>query len=134
MTWQKYLSNPLASSNPTSPNLKRYHSLKQLGIDMLNWHGSMGDPIYAVGSFYINDQPYPDRSVVVRARDGLSSMIPGADARAHGWTAKDARELRSMVRALDNILSKSTSSKRRARCGCAEDEACDECRSRGKKW
>lgn len=42
-----------------------------LGLRMQQWHSSMSDPVYAVGSFYFADQVYPDKSVV---EDALHSM------------------------------------------------------------
>lgn len=45
---------------------------EELGEMMLNWHSSMGDPIYAVGSYYVSGKVYPDAEVVRRALDSLS--------------------------------------------------------------
>lgn len=39
----------------------------QLGSRLCNWHSSMHDPVYAVGSFYIDSRVYPDKDVVVDA-------------------------------------------------------------------
>lgn len=79
---------------------------KKIGLAMQNWHSSMGDPIYAVGSYYFSDMEYPKREVVEEARDSIESMIPRADAGAHGWTKKDAAELRRIKKYLDKVLAK----------------------------
>lgn len=42
-----------------------------LGSRMLEWHGGQDDPVYAVGSFYIDSQRYPDPAV---ARDALANL------------------------------------------------------------
>jgi len=44
---------------------------EELGERMLNWHSSMSDPIYAVGSFYIDGQVYPKSDIV---RDALHNL------------------------------------------------------------
>ena len=36
----------------------------QLGERLQQWHSSMSDPIYAVGSLYFANQVYPDKSIV----------------------------------------------------------------------
>jgi len=47
-------------------------SMSELGERMLHWHSSGGDPIYAVGSFYFSDMPYPDGEIVRRAHANLT--------------------------------------------------------------
>ena len=44
---------------------------KKLGERLLQWHSSGGDPIYAVGSYFISGDCYPDKSVVQRALSGI---------------------------------------------------------------
>src|SRR5713101_940435 len=39
-------------------------SRHELGSLLLNWHGSQYDPTYAVGSFYIDNNVYPNKDVV----------------------------------------------------------------------
>lgn len=39
---------------------------------MLNWHSSMSDPIYAVGSYYVDNRAYPDADIVSQAVLNLS--------------------------------------------------------------
>jgi hypothetical protein len=47
----------------------------ELGERLCNWHSSMGDPIYAVGSFYVSGQVYPDKSIVEDAISSLTSTL-----------------------------------------------------------
>lgn len=35
-----------------------------LGERLLQWHSSMGDPVYAVGSYYVSDMVYPKKEMV----------------------------------------------------------------------
>jgi hypothetical protein len=46
-----------------------------IGIRLLNWHSSMHDPIYAVGSFYFGDKVYPDRDTVSDALQSVCKML-----------------------------------------------------------
>ncbi len=64
---------------------------------MQQWHSSSGDPIYAVGSFYYADRKYPDANVTVAALESIESLIPRADAGAHGWKKSDAAQLRRIA-------------------------------------
>ncbi len=43
-----------------------------LGERLCQWHSSMHDPIYAVGSFYVSGQVYPDKQIVQDAIDNLT--------------------------------------------------------------
>lgn len=45
-----------------------------LGLAMQNWHSSMGDPIYAVGSYYFAGMVYPDRAIVENAITSFERM------------------------------------------------------------
>ncbi len=47
----------------------------ELGERMQQWHSSMGDPIYAVGSFYFSGQVYPDKEIVENAISNLTSDL-----------------------------------------------------------
>jgi sirohydrochlorin ferrochelatase len=74
-------------------------SCKRLGLEMLNWHSSGGDPVYAAGSnLYAGHRV--QRDIARRAATQLESYIPDARARRHGWTPKEARILAKMVRQL----------------------------------
>jgi hypothetical protein len=44
---------------------------RELGLRLMNWHSSMSDPIYAVGSFYFSGDVYPSKEVV---EDCLSNL------------------------------------------------------------
>ncbi len=70
---------------------------RRLGEKLLHWHSSGSDPIYAVGSFYIDDRPYPDKGVVENALTALNALEPRARAGEAGWTRRDATELRNIV-------------------------------------
>lgn len=48
---------------------------QELGERLCQWHGSMSDPIYAVGSFYVDGQVYPDKEVVESALTSLTSTL-----------------------------------------------------------
>ena len=43
-----------------------------LGERLCNWHSSMHDPVYAVGSFYVSGQVYPDKEIVDNAISNLT--------------------------------------------------------------
>lgn len=43
----------------------------ELGSLLLTWHSGQEDPIYAVGSFYLDDDLYPDASTV---RDAIFNL------------------------------------------------------------
>lgn len=80
-------------------------TLRQAGEKLHHWHSGM-DAVYAVGSYYASGKEYPDPKVVERARDQLARDLPKAEAGMHGWTKRDAAELRSLVRFLDGKLKK----------------------------
>lgn len=75
----------------------RFVERRRLGEKMLHWHSSGSDPIYAVGSFYVSNKPYPNRDIVERALHEMNKTEPLARAGAHGWTKRDATELRNIV-------------------------------------
>lgn len=74
-------------------------SCKRLGLELLNWHSSGGDPIYAAGSSLYAGRRIP-RDVAKRAAANLESFIPDARARRHGWTPKEARLLSKLAKQL----------------------------------
>lgn len=47
----------------------------ELGSRLCNWHSSMHDPVYAVGSFYIDRQVYPDKEIVENALTNLTNDL-----------------------------------------------------------
>jgi hypothetical protein len=50
----------------------------ELGERLCQWHSSMHDPIYAVGSFYVSDIRYPQKSIVEDAIHNLTSDLDQA--------------------------------------------------------
>lgn len=46
---------------------------QHLGDRLCQWHGSMNDPVYAVGSFYVANQRYPKHEIVKDALHNLRS-------------------------------------------------------------
>lgn len=82
---------------------------KKLGEMMSPWgsdmsygigSGSMG----AVASYYSGDHVYPDRAIVEQAIAEAEKNEPLAKAGSHGWTKKDAAELRMIARGLRHFL------------------------------
>lgn len=47
----------------------------ELGSRLCNWHSSMSDPIYMVGSFYLSDKVYPDKDIAESALSSLTSTL-----------------------------------------------------------
>ena len=47
----------------------------ELGARMHQWHSSMWDPIYMVGSLYYSGDKYPDKDIVQHALDNLLKLI-----------------------------------------------------------
>lgn len=43
-----------------------------LGLRLQDWHDSMNDPVYAVGSFYFADKKHPSENVVRKALRNLT--------------------------------------------------------------
>lgn len=62
-----------------------------LGNRLLQWHSSQGDPIYAVGSFYIDGTVYPVAEVVEDAMRNITS---------------DLRKFRKMVRGVPVMVER----------------------------
>jgi hypothetical protein len=95
---------------PKSQKMNR----RWLGEKMQHWHSSGDDPIYAVSSYYGSNIPYPVSGFAGPHRDGVSvvraalsrieSYIPQAERGEHGWTKRDAGELRTIARGLRYYL------------------------------
>lgn len=71
-----------------------------LGLVMCNWHRSGGDPVYAVGSYFVGGHT-PETKTVERARDSLARDLRNPHK---SWHAGDLDELADIVDALDRIL------------------------------
>lgn len=71
---------------------------KQAGRVLTQWHSSMGDPIYAVGSFYIDGNEYPDDEVLADAISGAERCIELAE------TKRDERDLEYAIRVMKDEL------------------------------
>lgn len=54
-----------------------------LGERLCQWHSSQGDPIYAVGSYYVSDRVYPDQEVVGDCLSRLEMYLSMAKAKRH---------------------------------------------------
>jgi len=85
----------LANLGPKTPTRRM-----NIGLKMANWHSSMGDPIYAVGSYYVANVEYPHRRVVEAARERLVLDI----GKKLYVSTDDQRELREIVAYLDEVL------------------------------
>lgn len=82
---------------------------KKLGEMMSPWgsdfsYGQGSGAIGAVSSYYYSDKKYPDRGWVARALEAIEEDIPRAEHGAHGWTKKDARDLRKIAAGLRYYL------------------------------
>ena len=80
-----------------------------LGEKMAPWgsdfsYGEGSGSVGAVSSFYISDEVYPDRTVVERAVRAIEEDIPMAERGEHGWTKRDAGQLRSIASGLRYFL------------------------------
>ena len=81
---------------------------RKLGEMMSLWgsdfsYGKGSGSVGAVASFYLDDKPYPDRQYVEYAIHEIEKDIPLAEEGKHGWTEKDARELRVILRGLEHF-------------------------------
>lgn len=80
---------------------------KDIGTLMLNWHGGSGDPIYAVGSYWIDGKQHPQPEVLERAKNGIGKLIGQASTeagrKANGWTDADLDELYTIRDGMDEI-------------------------------
>lgn len=86
MQWLRY-------SNPLRKNQGPITSLPELGERMLSWHGGMGDPIYAVGSYYVSGTEYPDSAVIDDALDSLEGELEQQEAMLRGERIEVRREI-----------------------------------------
>ena len=102
------------------PEMNRH----ELAEKLLQWHASMNDPVYAVGSFYCSDKVYPDPKIVEDAISNLESeldqtlrMLNGAKVRARtafgmtddlrkfaGYKKSELHERKSELIALVGVL------------------------------
>ncbi len=64
-------------------------NLKRLGNLMSHWHGSINDPIYAVGSYFRDGRPHPDVAVVYAALKGVENL----QRTAHVGGRRELREI-----------------------------------------
>lgn len=48
---------------------------KELGLRLQQWHASMYDPVYAVGSFYFAGQKYPKKEIAQSALVNLQNDL-----------------------------------------------------------
>lgn len=81
-------------------------ALRPIVGELSQWHSSGGDPIYAVSSNVDADHAVPV-DVVKRAIANLKKMLPGLAARVHGWTARDERAARHMIRVMSDAVARS---------------------------
>lgn len=96
----------------------------ELGERLQQWHSSMSDPIYAVGSFYFAGQVYPKKEVVEDCISNLKKdidqckrMLKGEKVRVwnshYGRWTEDLkafagytnRQLKKNIKDLEEILS-----------------------------
>lgn len=64
----------------------------ELGMRLNQWHSSMHDPIYAVGSFYVDNKVYPDESVVDAALSNLQRDLDQFQRMAKGEAVMVTRQ------------------------------------------
>jgi len=77
---------------------------REIGVLMSHWHSSQGDPIYAVGSFFVDGKRYPDREQVSSALYWIEKDLGQARERKHGWGRKEVGELLKISKALKREL------------------------------
>lgn len=82
----------------------RHTTRQKVGLLMQQWHSSMGDPIYAVGSYYFANVVYPDADVVRRAHSALKRNLDHAKAGQHGWGRNEVLQLGTILAYLDWAL------------------------------
>jgi hypothetical protein len=64
-------NKPLVPAFGSTQGLLAVSRMKRIGEKMHHWHASMGDPIYAVGSFYVTGKAHPSVETTERALDGI---------------------------------------------------------------
>ncbi len=97
-----------------------YHDvdLQALGEKMLHWHGSMGDPIYAVGSYFFSGKRHPQEGMEEKALsefEKLLSLAETPEGAAHGgWSDDDVQELRDICDELQEVVDSGPENKQAA--------------------
>lgn len=61
--------------NPAALNQLSPKQLKALGAKMHNWHASMGDPIYAAGSYYYSGKRHPSIETENAALENINMLL-----------------------------------------------------------
>lgn len=83
-----------------------FSPLSKHGSKMLNWHGSGGDPIYAVGSYHVAGSLHPQREMVEQAERGLWRLLeetkpdPKGGSPVAFFGKKDRHELQELIQGL----------------------------------
>ena len=72
---------------------------KALGLRMHNWHASMNDPVYMVGSFYVENEIYPDQEVVNQAQKNIHQELGVCK------NEEDMKELLSILQGLASFIN-----------------------------
>lgn len=97
----------------TAPRAKRrttpFRTLEELGTEMLNWHRSAGDPIYAAGSYFHSGKRHPSRATEEAAERELTKTY---DNPHPSWTKKDMNGLWRAIITLTRLLEFDPKSKR----------------------
>jgi hypothetical protein len=90
-----------------NPVTGKISGTKRVGLKLMNWHSSSGDPVYAVGSSWFAGWAVP-ADIVQKAWIRLAEDLKKAAGSPGyaGWSKKDVRELRGLVRYLGAKLSK----------------------------
>lgn len=73
--------------------------LKDYGAQMMQWHSSGGDPIYAVGSFAYSGKIHPDRQAIRDAVSGLQRI------EQREVSASDKRDLQTLIEMTQALLN-----------------------------
>lgn len=98
---------PGTTSDASSVNVKPMRTdRKRLGEMMSPWGGDGDRGIGPVGSYYYGGHVYPDKSLVENAMRDALRMEVLAKHGAHGWTPKDAKDLRRMAAGLRWFLER----------------------------
>jgi hypothetical protein len=80
---------------------------KRAGLKLMEWHGGQGSGLYALGSSWFSGKSVP-ADVLRSAWSELVRLNRQAtvDPKSGGWSAKDVRELGSLVRLLNKKLAR----------------------------
>ena len=97
----------MADSYLTDKNDKEYFGqnemhLSEIGLKMHNWHSGQFDPIYMVGSYFVNGEHYPNLQIVADAADALS--LPLSYLHKRPLPPEDVQELNDLIDALSDYL------------------------------